>query len=444
MKKMWGGRFSKKTNPLVEEFTRSIHYDKRLAEYDCVGSLLHVDILKKARLINTLEHKKLRSALEGILIDIRKGAFKITGDHEDIHSYIQALVEKKAGKAAYKLHTCRSRNDQIAFDIKLYCLTNSTFTAELLLDVCKRLKSLSGKFKGVVMPGYTHLQHAMPIDVSDYFAAYMEMFLRDSKRLINASGNIELTLGAGSMAGTFIDAKNYIVSDKILPGGKKIGPSSNSIDSVSDRDFVIELLSALSIIGMHLSRMSEDLVIYSTKEFDFIEIDDAFCTGSSLMPQKKNPDILELVRGYTGRLYANLVDVLVMMKGLPLSYNRDMQLDKEPVFNSFDIVQAELKLFAELLSNIRFKKDSIRKQLDDECLFATDIADFLVKKGVSFKDAHGIVGTLVAKKIKSGIDMLKMDDSELRKIHPYLSNKELKNIIDPERSVRLKRSTRKK
>ncbi|MFH1783180.1 MAG: argininosuccinate lyase [Candidatus Omnitrophota bacterium] len=440
-KKMWGGRFTKETNPLVEEFTKSIHFDRKLAEYDCMGSLLHIEVLKKAGILSDKEYEELKGGLESILNDMRKGVFKIGKDHEDIHSYIQALIEKKVGKASHKLHTARSRNDQVAFDMKFYCLTNSMFTVELIIGLCKELEKASKKYKGQVMPGYTHLQHAMPIEISNYFNAYLEMFLRDSKRLLNAANNINLTLGSGSIAGTFISAEYYNVSGDIMPGGKKIGPSPNSIDSVSDRDFIIEILSAISIIGMHLSRMSEDMILFSTSEFSFIEIDDEFCTGSSLMPQKKNPDVLELIRGYAGRLYANLVEVLVVMKGLPLSYNRDMQLDKEPLFSSFEIIQSELKIMAELLSKIKFNKAALDKQLEDETLYATDIADYLVKKGVTFRDAHDVVGKLVHHKLASGKAILKMSADELKKIHPYLKNSKLKNIIDPKKSVASKKSS---
>ena len=439
--KMWGGRFTKKTNPLVEDFTKSIQFDKKLAEYDCIGSILHIDVLKKARLLRASEYKKLESGLKGILGSIKKGSFKVDLRFEDIHSYIQDLLEKKVGKVALKLHTCRSRNDQVVFDSKMYCLKNLSATLDIFSDIAKKLSKLAKENARIVIPGYTHLQHAMPVSLYYYFDAYIEMFRRDTRRLSNIFDNIKLTMGSGAISGTSIDSSKYNVTS--LHSCVVCGPA-NPIDTVSDRDFVIEIISALSIIGMHLSRFAEDMILWSTKEFDFIDIDEAFCTGSSLMPQKKNPDVLELIRGNAGKLYGNLVNVLVMMKGLPLSYNRDMQLDKEPLFDSFEIIQKELKILRELLPKIKFKKENIARQLKDECLYATDIADYLVQKGVAFKDAHTIVGKLIAYKLKSGKEIKKMDNAILKKFHPALTNREMKRIIDPKVSIASKKSIRRK
>lgn len=442
--KLWGGRFSKKTNPLAEDFTKSIQFDKKLAEYDCIGSLYHISILKKAALLDAKEYAVLKRGLEDVLTSIKKGSFKVDESFEDIHSYIQALMEKKAGKAALKLHTSRSRNDQVVFDTKYYCLANIENTKRLAHNLIGILTKLADSNKDMYMPGYTHLQHAMPVSLFSYFDAYREMIKRDYNRLSNAYKSINLTLGAGALSGTFIDSDKYNISAGSIPSLKlNPKPASNPIDAVSDRDFIIELLAALSIIGMHLSRLAEDLILWSTKEFDFIDIDESFCTGSSLMPQKKNPDVLELIRGYSGRLYGNLVAVLVTMKGLPLAYNRDMQLDKEPLFSSFEIVQKELKILSELLPKISFKKENIEKELHDECLYATDIVDYLVKKGVAFKDAHSIVGKLIRYKLKSGEDIKTMDDKKLKEFHPFLNHKILVKIIDPKESVRSKRSIRK-
>jgi argininosuccinate lyase len=328
----------------------------------------------------------------------------------------------------------------VVFDVKYYCVINAAITFNVIKLLINKLDKAAIDNKQAVFPGYTHLQHAMPIRVSDYFYAYSSMLSRDYKRLYNAGKNIELSMGSGALAGTQIDSSKY----DIASGGLKIKPSGNSIDTVSDRDFVIEVLSALAITGMHLSRLAEDLILWSTKEFDFIDIDDAFCTGSSLMPQKKNPDVLELIRGNTGKLYGNLMSVMVMMKGLPLSYNRDMQLDKEPLFSSFEIIQQELKVLAELLPAIKFKKENIAKQLDDECLYATDMADYLVQHGVAFKDAHTIIGKLISYKLKTGKDIKNMEDTELKKFHTLLTNKVLNKIIDPSESIRSKRSIKKK
>ncbi len=310
---------------------------------------------------------------------------------------------------------------------------------DLLSGVVKQLVKSANANARQAMPGYTHMQHAMPVSLHDYFGAYVEMLSRDAKRLSNIFDNIEIVMGAGALSGTPIDSSKYSV--KMMPACSLCSPA-NAMDTVSSRDFIIETLSALAIIGMHLSRMAEDLILWSTKEFDFIDIDEAFCTGSSLMPQKKNPDVLELIRGNTGKLYGNLMNGLVMMKGLPLSYNRDMQLDKEPLFSSFEIVQKELKVMAALLPKIKFKKENIKKQLEDECLYATDLADYLVQKGVAFKDAHAIIGNLIKYKLKAGKDIVKMGKDELKKFSPFLTPKEVKKRIDPEYSVKSKKSTR--
>ncbi|HBR15449.1 MAG TPA: argininosuccinate lyase [Candidatus Omnitrophica bacterium] len=442
MSKLWGGRFSKKTHTLVEEFSKSIHFDHKLAKYDCIGSLIHIDILKKANLLTSAEHKKLKTGLKKILAEMETGDFIIQPEFEDIHSYIQHVLEQKAGKSALKLHTCRSRNDQVVFDTKLYSLDNISHLKKLIVNFCRVLTNLSSQNKNLIIPGFTHLQHAMPVKLSDYFLAFVEMLKRDDKRLSFIFNNINLTMGSGALAGTFIDASKYqkthIAHLPDLPFDLK--PTENSLDTVSDRDFVIEILSTLSIVGMHLSRLAEEMILWATKEFDFIDIDDAFCTGSSLMPQKKNPDVLELVRGYSGRLYGNLINVLVMMKGLPLTYNRDMQHDKEPLFDSFEIIQNELNILTELFKNIRFKKENIRKQIMDEALYATDIADHLVKNGIPFKEAHAIIGRLMQLKYSSRQAILDMQDKTLKEIHPLLTSKVIRAIVDPATSVLSKKS----
>lgn len=441
-KKLWGGRFSKGTHKLVEEFTNSIHFDQKLAKYDVIGSLAHIDVLKKARLLNSSEHSKIKGALNSILNAIENGTFKIDPTFEDIHSYIQQLVETKAGKAGLKLHTCRSRNDQVAFDVKAYTIDNLFITQKLINDLMVALSKLASKNKTIVLPGFTHLQHAIPVGLAQYLGAYIEMFNRDHVRLYNAAKNIRLTLGAGALAGTMIPAANYTLKNYKIQL-HSIESTKNSLDAVSDRDFVIESLNALATTAMHISRLAEDMILWASKEFDFIDIDDAFCTGSSLMPQKKNPDVLELVRGYSGRLYGNLINVLVMMKGLPLAYNRDMQLDKEPLFDSFEIVQKELAVLTELFKNVSFKKDNIAKQLEDESLYATDLSDHLVQNGVAFKDAHKIIGHLIQHKLQNNVEIKAMSDAELKKFHPKLTAKIIKRIIDPKTSVQSKKSVKK-
>jgi argininosuccinate lyase len=447
MSKLWGGRFSKKTQPVVEKFTKSIHYDQRLLEYDCWGSLIHVNILKKAGLLSVAESTKLIKGIKEILEEY--SGKKIDDKYEDIHTFVQNTLENKKGlgKIALKLHTCRSRNDQIVFDMKSYCKTKSLELSNLFFDLCKVLLNLAEENIDIQMPGYTHLQRAMPIKLSEYLLAYNEMFKSDALRLQNYEINIKLTMGAGALAGTFIESKQYNFAAKLYLSESKtiVKPTDNAIYTVSDRDFIIEFLSILSISGMHLSRLAEDFVLWSTKEFDYIDIDESFCTGSSLMPQKKNPDVMELIRGYSGRVYGNLINVLVMMKGLPLSYNRDMQLDKEPLFDSIDVIGNSLSVLKELLLNVEFKKENMQAQLNDETLYATDIADYLVREeGVPFKQAHTIIGKLISEKLKTGKPILEMELEELKKFHEGLTPNVLRKIINSKFSVDSKRSVKKK
>ena len=413
-KKLWGGRFTKKTSPLVEKFTKSLHYDKKLAEYDVMGSLEHVRVLKSAGYLDTKEAIKVKKGLE------------------DIHTLIQNQLQAKIGNVALKLHTARSRNDQVAYATKLYCRANIRLAQKDIEKLSAALKSRGAKAKTLIIPGFTHMQHAQPVLLKDYFGAYAQMLKRDKARLESALKNMNITMGAGALAGTPIKASHYK------------SPTANSLDSVSDRDFVLEILSALAILGMHASRLAEDLIIWSTKEFSFIEVDEAFCTGSSLMPQKKNPDALELIRGYAGRLYGNLVSVLTMMKGLPLAYNRDMQLDKEPLFNSFEVVSQELKILSGIIKTLKFNKQAIKQHLKDESLYATDIVYYLVGKGVAFKTAHDIVGKLVKHSIKAGKKIKDMSDEELKKFSNKLKQKDVSKLIDPVRSVRSKKSINRK
>jgi len=440
-KKLWGGRFSKRTDHLVEEFTRSVHYDYKLGEYDVMGSLYHVKILKRAKLISAKEAGILTKGLSAIEKSIKNGDFRVDPKAEDIHSVIQNALEKRIGKIALKLHTSRSRNDQVVFDVKMYCLDNIFKTLGISSDFIKGLSNTALKNGDIILPGYTHLQHAQPVPVIYYLGAYMEMIKRDNSRLRAIADSMALTFGSGAMAGTEIPASFYDISG--LPFKKRLTAAENPIDSVSNRDFVMEIVSALSIMGMHLSRMSEDLILWSTKEFDFVELDDAFCTGSSLMPQKKNPDVLELVRGYTGRLYGNLISVLVMMKGLPLSYNRDMQLDKESLFDSFSIIQNSLKVITGVVSSITFNKKSIDKQLEDESLYATDLGHYLVSKGVAFREAHTIIGNLVRYSVDNRKNMRHMNNRELNRFSELLNSQIVNKIMNPKTSVRTKRSIRK-
>lgn len=446
-KKLWGGRFNKETDPLVEEFTRSVQYDKRLVEYDLLGSMAHVEILRRAGYLSRREAALLYKGLKSIYDGAAGGAFKADETCEDIHTDIQNKLQKKVGDLALKLHTARSRNDQVVFATKLYCKTELLKLAAHIADLELSISLTADKYDDLIVPGFTHMQHAQPVYLGDYLGAYREMLKRDHDRLWLSAGNIKLTMGAGAMAGTPINAAHYIVRSsgcikgvKGVAGQFEIQPVKNSLDTVSDRDFVIESLSALSMLGMHLSRFSEDLILWSTKEFGFVELGDEFCTGSSLMPQKKNPDVLELVRGYTGRLYGNLMSVLTMMKGLPLTYNRDMQLDKEPLFDSFDIASGELRVLAALVKGLKFNRARIELAMDDESLYATDLVYYLVGKGVPFKTAHTIIGRLIRYSIDNSVPIETMTDTELAKFSDRLSKKEMVKLFDPKISVESKRS----
>jgi len=449
-KKLWGGRFRKKPDPLVEEFTRSIQFDYKLAQYDLLGSMAHVQILKKAGILTSDEASKLDKGLGWIYTSVKKGTFKPDLKNEDVHTQIQNILQKKIGDLALKLHTARSRNDQVVFATKMYCRTELSRVQMNIAELGSALHKIAGKNKNLIIPGFTHLQHAQPVYLRDYLGAYYEMLLRDKVRLGHIGDNLKITLGAGALAGTPLAATDYALKASQLvrgqgPGGSlSIEATQNSLDSVSDRDFVIEVLSALAIIGMHLSRLAEDLIIWSTKEFDLIEIDESFCTGSSLMPQKKNPDVLELVRGYAGRLYGNLVSVLVMMKGLPLTYNRDMQLDKEPLFSSIEIVSGELKALTGLIKTLTFNKEKIAEHLKDESLYATDLVYYLVKKKVPFKEAHDIVGKLVRHSQDHSVRIQDMPDLELKRFSDRFARKEVIRLFDPVVSVRSRHSIRRR
>lgn len=403
-KKLWGGRFKKETDKEFFEFQKSIRYDYKLAKYDIVHSLIHTVTLADAKLLSLREKEKLIKALEKIRKDIKEGKFAYDRASEDIHTDIQNKVAKKLGKLALKLHTLRSRNDQIAFDERGYCYDESFAIAKHLDDFLKSLSLLGKKYGKISIVGYTHTQRAQKVLFGNYIAAFSAMFSRDRERMHYFYSTIPLYIGAGALAGSSIarsynDAlaktKKKLLTDNIF--AKEIRPFENSIDAVSDRDFLIELLSILAIIQMHLSRLAEDLILYSTKEFNFVDLPEEFCTGSSLMPHKKNPDFLELVRGYTGRIYGNLISVMTMMKGLPLTYNRDMQLDKEPLFSSVEIVKSELEIMSRFIAGLELKTEAIETALRDRDLAAVDMAEKLVRGGkIPFREAHDIVGRHIA------------------------------------------------
>lgn len=446
-KKLWGARFSKPTNPLVEEFTKSIHFDYKLAKADIIGSLAHVLILGKARFLSNKEVIKLSQGLNSLWQNLNNSTYKIDPKSEDIHTDIQNKLEAKVGNVALKLHTARSRNDQVVFATKVYCKFNIKTTLENINGLMDAFNMLAGKYSQLIVPGFTHLQHAQPVYIKDYLGAYVQMLKRDAVRLEFILKNIKVSLGAGALAGTPIDASKYNIKITQLIKDKKLAKeifeviaTKNSLDVVSDRDFVIEIMSALAMVGMHLSRLSEDLIIWSTKEFGFVDIDDAYCTGSSLMPQKKNPDCLELIRGYSGRLYGGLMSELVMMKGLSLTYNRDMQLDKEPLFKALEIVNTELKMLAGLVKTLKFNENKILNHLKDEALYATDLVYYLVKRGVAFREAHSIIGKLVKYSLDSKIQIKDLPENMLKNFSSKLIKKDIIKLFNPKVSVESKKS----
>ena len=397
--KLWGGRFSQPTDAFVEEFTASIDFDKRLYRQDIRGSIAHARMLGRQSIIPQADVDAIVSGLEEILARIESGDFDFSVSLEDIHMNIEARLSAAIGEAGKRLHTGRSRNDQVAVDIRLY-LREEIGEVLRYLDLLKDSLLFQAETNlGVIMPGYTHLQVAQPILFSHHMLAYVEMFRRDKGRMEDCAKRLNvLPLGAGALAGTTFPIDREFVASEL----EFTGPTRNSLDSVSDRDFALEFISASSILMMHLSRFSEELILWSTSEFDFIELSDSFCTGSSIMPQKKNPDVPELVRGKTGRVYGNLMALLTVMKALPLAYNKDMQEDKEPLFDTIDTVKGSLKIFADMVREMKIKADVMLQAAAEGFSNATDVADYLVRTGMPFREAHEVVGKSVRYCIEHG------------------------------------------
>ena len=415
MAQLWGGRFTKATDELVYQFNASITYDRTLFEQDIEGRIAHAVMLEKQKILTCEEKDDIVKGLTGIREDVLEGRLAITEQYEDIHSFVEAVLTERIGEAGKKLHTGRSRNDQVALDMKLYVRGQILEITSCLDHLLETLFSLMEKNLNTYMPGFTHLQKAQPTTLAHHMGAYFEMFKRDVLRLQDIYKRMNYSpLGSGAFAGTTYPLDRYYTA--ALMGFE--GPTLNSMDSVSDRDYIIELLGALSTIMMHLSRFSEEIIIWNSNEYRFVEIDDGFSTGSSIMPQKKNPDIAELVRGKTGRVYGALVSILTTMKGLPLAYNKDMQEDKEVTFDAIETVKNCLTLFDGMLSTIKFRKDVMEESAVKGFTNATDAADYLVGKGVPFRDAHGIIGELVLYCLEknSSIDDLSLE--ELKAISP--------------------------
>ena len=392
MAQLWGGRFTKETDRMVYEFNASIGFDKRLLDQDIKGSIAHADMLAKQGILTAQEAASIKKGLEAILWDVEEGRLAVDLGCEDIHSFVEAELTRRIGEAGKKLHTGRSRNDQVALDMKLYTREQVMVTDRLLKELLKVILEVMEENTETYMPGFTHLQKAQPTTLAHHYGAYFEMFRRDRQRMTDIYRRMNYCpLGAGALAGTTYPLdREYTAS---LLGFD--GPAVNSMDAVSDRDYLIEFLAALSTIMMHLSRFSEEIILWNSNEYQIVELDDAFSTGSSIMPQKKNPDIAELVRGKTGRVYGDLMALLTTMKGLPLAYNKDMQEDKEVFFDASDTVKDCLTLFTGMLRTMRFRKDRMAASALNGFSNATDAADYLVGKGVPFRDAHGIVGRLV-------------------------------------------------
>lgn len=415
MAQLWGGRFTKETDQLVYNFNASISFDKKLYAQDIRGSIAHVMMLAKQEILTEAEKQQIIEGLEGILDDVEKGKLEITDKYEDIHSFVEANLIDRIGDAGKKLHTGRSRNDQVAFDMKLYTRDEIAQIDQLLRTLLRTILGIMQENTETIMPGFTHLQKAQPITLAHHMGAYFEMFKRDHERMRDISKRMNTCpLGSGALAGTTYPLdRDY--NAKLLGFD---GPTLNSMDGVSDRDYLLELLSALSIVMMHLSRFCEEVIIWNSNEYQFVEIDDAYSTGSSIMPQKKNPDIAELVRGKTGRVYGALTSLLTTMKGIPLAYNKDMQEDKEMSFDAIDTAKGCIALFTGMLSTMQFKKDNMRASAKNGFTNATDAADYLVNHGVPFRDAHGIVGQLVLYCIEKNIALDDMTLEEYKAISP--------------------------
>ncbi len=415
MAQLWGGRFTKETDQLVYNFNASISFDKKLYRQDINGSMAHVKMLAKQGILTEGERDGILEGLEGILTDVESGLLPITSQYEDIHSFVEANLIDRIGDVGKKLHTGRSRNDQVALDMKLYTREEIQETDGLLKALLKTLYAIMREHTETYMPGFTHLQKAQPVTLAHHLGAYFEMFCRDRGRLADISRRMNTCpLGSGALAGTTYPLDREYTARLLAFDG----PALNSMDAVSDRDYLIELLAALATIMMHLSRFSEELIIWNSNEYRFVEMDDAYSTGSSIMPQKKNPDIAELVRGKTGRVYGALMSLLTTMKGIPLAYDKDMQEDKELTFDAIDTAKGCLALFEGMLSTLTFRTDVMENSAKKGFTNATDAADYLVNHGVPFRDAHGIVGRLVLYCVERDMALEDMSLSELKSISP--------------------------
>ena len=430
------GRFNQPAAEIAQRYGESVSFDQRLYRCDIAGSVAHAAALARSGIITAAERRKIENGLRAIEKEIDSGKFKWDRLLEDVHMNIETALTKRIGSAGAKLHTARSRNDQIALDLRLYVKAEIAEVSSRLRNLQRSLLNLAEKHLDVVMPGYTHLQRAQPVPFAHYLLGQIEAFERDAERLRHCLNQTDvLPLGSGALAGSTIVLDQEFLAHAL--GFARV--SQNSVDAISDRDFVCEFLFCLAMIGLHLSRLSEDLILWSTTEFGFIEFSEAFSTGSSLMPQKKNPDMAELTRGKTGRLYGNLMSILTTMKALPSSYNRDLQEDKEALFDSVDTVRAALEIFAAMLPDLKINRGSMETAASDPNLLATDLAEYLVKKGMAFRRAHSIVGSLVSACMRKGLALNQVPLVKLKK-HSSLFDADVANIFDVRRSLAQRRA----
>ena len=434
--KLWSGRFGKETDALVNDFNASIQFDQRLYKEDITGSLAHAKMLGDCGIISQEDVTAITEGLKGILADVEAGKVEFTADNEDIHMNVEALLTARIGDAGKRLHTARSRNDQVALDFRMYVREQIPVIVDQLLELETVLCKQAKQYQTAVMPGYTHLQRAQPISFAQHLMAYANMFARDITRLEDCKKRLnECPLGSGALAGTTYPIDRWETAQDLGFDA----PMSNSLDGVSDRDYALELMSALSILMMHLSRFSEEVILWCSWEFKFIALDDAYATGSSIMPQKKNPDVAELVRGKTGRVYGDLMSLLTAMKGLPLAYNKDMQEDKEPVFDAIDTVEMCLPVFAAMIDTMTVRTDNMRKAAGKGFINATDCADYLTKKGMPFRDAYTVTGHLVAACTQQGKTLEELTLDELKAVS-QLFDEDVYEAINLENCMALRNS----
>jgi len=436
MSKLWGTRFDKKSDPLADQFTFSISYDHRLAKYDVVGSITHARMLGKQGIIPKTDAAKIIAGLKKILLHIEAGKFKYDPKAEDIHTDIQNRLKALIGKPADKLHTARSRNDQVVLDMKLYCRDEITQLIAAVAHLQKVILAFANKNKDVIIPGYTHLQAAQVVLLAHHMLAYVEMLERDKTRLFDCAKRTDfMPLGSCALSGTSLKTDRAYLA-KLL-GFSRV--AANSMDAVSDRDFIVELISDCAMITTHLSRVAEDLILWATKEFGLVNIDSSFCTGSSIMPHKKNPDVLELVRGSSAQVVGYLTQIHVLLKGLPLTYNRDLQLDKPALFDSIDTTKHVLSVLSKIFASMEVKKDNAAKRVLDESFFTVDVMDYLVKRGVSNRDAHDILGRMVRDCLDQGQAISSLSLAELKK-YSSAFDANVKKLFNPQMSVKIKSS----